>query len=96
MDIYKYAIVNRRGRQIGEIENYDTLDGVSTLMWAEEIPHEVKLSSDDGKVDEKSNRTELEIEVEEDTLNKLLKNNIITVDEYHELYQAKVDFILLT
>ena len=90
MRIYKYTLVNRQGRQIGEIENYDTLSGVSTLLWAEEIPHECKLNADDGEVDE------VEIEVEEDTLMKLIENHIITADEYHELYQAKVDFILLT
>ena len=52
MNIYKIAYVNRHGRQIGEIENYDTLSGVSTLLWAEEIPHECKLNADDGEVDE--------------------------------------------
>ena len=89
MNIYKIAFVNRRGRQIGEIENYDELYGVSTLLWAEEIPHEGKLNADDGELDE------LEIEVEKDTLMKLIENHIITVDEYNELYQAKVDFITL-
>ena len=89
MNIYKYAFVNRRGRQIGEIINYDELHGVSTLMWAEEIPHEGKLHPDNGELDE------LEIGVEEDTLDKLLKNFIITVDEYQELYHNEVDFITL-
>ena len=91
MNIYKIAYVNRHGRQIGEIENYDTLSGVSTLLWAEEIPHECKLNADadDGEVDE------IEIEVEEDTLMKLIDNHIITADEYHELYQADVDFVTL-
>ena len=89
MNIYKMAYVNRRGRQIGEIINYDELHGVSTLLWAEEIPHEVKLDGDGGDMDQ------LEIEVEEDTLDKLLKNHIIDLDEYNELYQAKVDFIIL-
>ena len=89
MNIYKIAYVNRHGRQIGEIENYDTLSGVSTLLWAEEIPHECKLNADDGEVDE------VEIEVEKDTLMKLIENHIITADEYQELYQAEVDFIIL-
>ena len=89
MNIYKIAYVNRHGRQIGEIENYDTLSGVSTLLWAEEIPHECKLNADDGEVDE------VEIEVEEVTLMKLIENHIITADEYQELYQADVDFIYL-
>ena len=89
MNIYKMAYVNRKGRQIGEIINYDELHGVSTLLWAEEIPHEVKLDGDGGDMDQ------LEIEVEEGTLMKLIDNHIITVDEYHELYQAKVDFIIL-
>ena len=89
MNIYKMAYVNRKGRQIGEIESYDELHGVSTLLWAEEIPHEVKLDGDGGDMDQ------LEIEVEEGTLMKLIDNHIITVDEYHELYQAKVDFIIL-
>ena len=87
MNIYKMAYVNRKGRQIGEIENYDELHGVSTLLWAEEIPHEVKLDGDGGDMDQ------IEIEVEEDTLMKLIDNHIITADEYHELYQADVDFI---
>ncbi len=87
MNIYKIAYVNRHGRQIGEIENYDTLSGVSTLLWAEEIPHESKLNPDNGELDE------LEIGVEEDTLMKLIENHIITADEYQELYQADVDFI---
>ena len=89
MNIYKIAFVNRRGRQIGEIENYDELYGVSTLLWAEEIPHEGRLNADNGELDE------LEIEVVEDTLDKLLKNHILDVHEYNELYQAKVDFITL-
>ena len=89
MNIYKYAFVNRRGRQIGEIINYDELYGVSTLLWEEEIPHEGKLNPDNGELDE------LEIEVVEDTLDKLLKNHILDVHEYNELYQAKVDFITL-
>ena len=89
MNIYKCAYVNRKGRQIGEIENYDTLHGVSTLLWAEEIAHECKTSTGTVKV------PELEIEVEEDTLMKLIDNHIITADEYHELYQAEVDFIIL-
>ena len=89
MNIYKYALVNRKGRQIGEVINYDELYGVSTLLWEEEIPHEGKLNPDNGELDE------LEIEVEEDTLDKLLKNYILDVDEYNELYQAKVDFITL-
>ena len=89
MNIYKIAFVNRRGRQIGEIENYDELYGVSTLLWAEEIPHEGRLNADNGELDE------VEIEVEEDTLMKLIDNHIITADEYHELYQADVDFVTL-
>ena len=89
MNIYKMAYVNRKGRQIGEIENYDELHGVSTLLWEQEIAHECKLSADDGKLDE------VEIEVEEDTLMKLIENHIITADEYQELYQAEVDFIIL-
>ena len=89
MNIYKMAYVNRKGRQIGEIINYDELHGVSTLLWAEEIPHECKLNGDGGDMDE------LEIEVEEGTLMKLIDNHIITANEYHELYQAKVDFIIL-
>ena len=89
MNIYKMAYVNRKGRQIGEIENYDELHGVSTLLWAEEIPHEVKLDGDGGDMDQ------LEIEVEEDTLMKLIDNHIITADEYYERYQADVDFIIL-
>ena len=89
MNIYKMAYVNRKGRQIGEVINYDTLDGVSTLLWEEDIVHEVKLDGNDGDMDE------LQIEVEEDTLDKLLKNYIIDIHEYNELYQAKVDFIIL-
>ena len=89
MNIYKYALVNRKGRQIGEVINYDELYGVSTLLWEEEIPHEGKLNPDNGELDE------LEIGVEEDTLDKLLKNFIITVDEYQELYHNEVDFITL-
>ena len=89
MKIYKMAYVNRNGRQIGEVENYDELHGVSTLLWEEDIVHECKLNANDGKLDE------LEIEVEEDTLDKLLKNYIIDLHEYNELYQAEVDFIIL-
>ena len=89
MNIYKIAFVNRKGRQIGEVINYDELHGVSTLLWEEEIPHEGKLNPDNGELDE------LEIEVVKDTLDKLLKNHILDVHEYNELYQAKVDFITL-
>ena len=89
MNIWKYAFVGIKGKQIGEVINYDTLDGVSTLLWEEGIDHECRLSADDGKLDE------LQIEVEKDTLDKLLKNYILDLDEYNELYQAKVDFITL-
>jgi hypothetical protein len=58
-------------------------------LWAEEIAHECRLNADDGELDE------LEIEVEEGTLMKLIDNHIITADEYHELFQAEVDFIIL-
>ena len=89
MNIYKMAYVNRKGRQIGEIENYDELHGVSTLLWEEDIVHEVRLDGNGGDMDE------LQIEVEEGTLMKLIENHIITADEYQELYQAEVDFIIL-
>jgi len=89
MNIYKCAFVGIKGKQLGEVINYDTLDGVSTLLWEEGIDHECRLSADDGKLDE------LQIEVEKDTLDKLLKNYILDLDEYNKLYQAKVDFIIL-
>ena len=89
MNIWKYAFVGIKGKQLGEVINYDTLDGVSTLLWEEGIDHECRLSADDGKLDE------LQIEVEKDTLDKLLKNYILDLDEYNKLYQAKVDFIIL-
>ena len=89
MNIYKIAFVNRRGRQIGEIENYDELYGVSTLLWAEDIPHESKLS-----IYEDQDKLEiLEIQVEKDTLDKLLEHYVIDIHEYNRLYQAHVDFI---
>ena len=86
MNIYKTAVVSRRGRAIGQIVNYDTLDGVSTLLWAEDVPHETKLNTDDGHY-------ELEVEVEKDTLDKLLEHYVIDIHEYNRLYQAHVDFI---
>ena len=89
MNIYKIAFVNRKGRQIGEVINYDELHGVSTLLWEEGIVHECGLNTEGGDMDE------LEIEVEEDTLMKLLEHYVIDLDEYNELYQAKVDFITL-
>ena len=89
MNIYKIAYVNRHGKQLGEVINYDTLDGVSTLLWEEGIVHECKLNADNSELDE------LQIEVVEDTLDKLLKNYILDLHEYNELYQAKVDFISL-
>ena len=89
MNIYKCAFVGIKGKQLGEVINYDTLDGVSTLLWEEGIVHECKLNADNSEVDE------LQIEVVEDTLDKLLKNHILDVHEYNELYQAKADFITL-
>ena len=89
MNIWKYAFVGIKGKQLGEVINYDTLDGVSTLLWEEGIDHECKLNADNSEVDE------LQIEVVEDTLDKLLKNYILDLHEYNELYQAKVDFITL-
>jgi len=74
MNIWKYAFVAIKGKQLGEVINYDTLDGVSTLLWEEGIDHECRLSADDGKLDE------LQIEVEKDTLDKLLKNYILDLD----------------
>ena len=89
MNIYKTAVVSRRGRAIGQIVNYDTLDGVSTLLWAEDIPHESKLS-----IYEDQDKLEiLEIQVEKDTLDKLLEHYVIDLHEYNRLYQAHVDFI---
>ena len=88
MNIYKTAVVSRRGRAIGQVVNYDTLDGVSTLLWAEDVPHETKLNTDDGHY-------ELEVEVEKDTLDKLLEHYVIDIHEYNQLYQADVDFITL-
>ena len=89
MNIWKYAFVSIKGKQLGEVINYDTLDGVSTLLWEEGIVHECKLNADNSELDE------LEIEVVEDTLDKLLKNYILDLHEYNELYQADVDFITL-
>ena len=86
MNIYKIAYVNRHGKQLGEVINYDTLDGVSTLLWEEDVPHETKLNTDDGHY-------ELEVEVEKDTLDKLLEHYVIDIHEYNRLYQAHVDFI---
>jgi hypothetical protein len=89
MNIYKTAVVSRRGRAIGQVVNYDTLDGVSTLLWAEDIPHESKLS-----IYEDQDKLEiLEIQVEKDTLDKLLEHYVIDIHEYNQLYQAHVDFI---
>ena len=89
MNIWKYALVSRRGRAIGQVVNYDTLDGVSTLLWAEDIPHESKLS-----IYEDQDKLEiLEIQVEKDTLDKLLEHYVIDIHEYNRLYQAHVDFI---
>ena len=48
MNIYKCAFVGIKGKQLGEVINYDELYGVSTLLWDEEIPHEVKLNPDNG------------------------------------------------
>ena len=91
MNIWKYALVSRRGRAIGQIVNYDTLDGVSTLLWAEDIPHESKLS-----IYEDQDKLEiLEIQVEKDTLDKLLEHYVIDLHEYNQLYQADVDFITI-
>jgi|TARA_B110000008_G_C16822323_1_gene505189 hypothetical protein len=89
MNIYKCAFVGIKGKQLGEVINYDTLDGVSTLLWEEGIVHECKLNADNSELHE------LQIEVVEDTLDKLLKNYILDLHEYNELYQAKVDFIIL-
>ena len=88
MNIWKYAFVGIKGKQIGEVINYDTLDGVSTLLWEEDVPHETKLNTDDGHY-------ELEVEVEKDTLDKLLEHYVIDIHEYNQLYQADVDFITI-
>ena len=89
MNIWKYAFVAIKGKQLGEVINYDTLDGVSTLLWAEDIPHESKLS-----IYEDQDKLEiLEIQVEKDTLDKLLEHYVIDIHEYNRLYQAHVDFI---
>ena len=91
MNIYKCAFVGIKGKQLGEVINYDTLDGVSTLLWAEDIPHESKLS-----IYEDQDKLEiLEIQVEKDTLDKLLEHYVIDLHEYNQLYQADVDFITL-
>ena len=89
MNIYKCAFVGIKGKQLGEVINYDTLDGVSTLLWEDDIDHLTYCEQQDEQL------SRHEIEVVEDTLDKLLKNYILDLHEYNELYQAKVDFIYL-
>ena len=92
MNIYKSAMIRiPEGWNIGEVVGFDTLDGVSTLLWEKRIPHICRLdaNTNTGHVDG------LEIEVEEDTLDKLLEHFVIDLHEYNELYQADEDFIIL-
>ena len=89
MNIYKNAMISMKGKQLGEVINYDTLHGVSTLLWEDDIDHLTYCEEQDGQL------SHHEIEVMEDTLDKLLKNYIIDLHEYNELYQAEVDFIIL-
>ena len=39
MNIYKNAMISMKGKQLGEVINYDTLHGVSTLLWEDDIDH---------------------------------------------------------
>jgi hypothetical protein len=79
MNIYKNAMISMKGR----------LHDVSILLWEDDIQHLTFCEEQDGKL------SHHEIEVFDDTLDKLLKNDIIDLHEYNELYQAKVDFIIL-
>jgi hypothetical protein len=78
-----------KGKQLGEVINYDTLHGVSTLLWEDDIQHLTYYEEQDKQL------SHHEIEVVEDTLDKLLKNYILDLHEYNKLYQADVDFIYL-
>ena len=89
--IYKGAFIKRpKGEMnIGKVENYDSLHGVSLILWEADIEHECKLNADDGHVDE------LEVTYDNDTGPKLLELDIISQDEYFLLEEEEVDYITI-
>ena len=81
MIIYKSAMLKRpKGIALATI---------STLLWEDDIQHQTHCDEQDRTI------TQHEIDVDVDTLSKLLERDIISEEEYFLLIEEDVDVIII-
>jgi|TARA_R110000868_G_scaffold43640_1_gene146593 hypothetical protein len=83
MYIFKTALLQRR-----TINGEDyTLKGLNSFLTNNDLSSKIKFTVDGDK--------ELEVDVSSSSLNQMLMVDFITEEEYHELVDGGVDFILI-
>jgi len=83
MFIFKTALLQRR-----TINGEDyTLKGLNSFLTNNDLSSKIKFTVDGGK--------ELEVDVSSSSLNQMLLVDFITEEEYHELVDGNIDFILI-
>ena len=83
MYIFKTALLQRR-----TINGEDyTLKGLNSFLTNNDLSNKIKFTVDGGK--------ELEVDVSSSSLNQMLMVDFITEEEYHELVDGNIDFILI-
>jgi hypothetical protein len=83
MFIFKTALLQRR-----TINGEDyTLKGLNSFLTNNDLSSKIKFTVDGDK--------ELEVDVSSSSLNQMLMVDFITEEEYHELVDGGVDFILI-
>ena len=83
MYIFKTALLQRR-----TINGEDyTLKGLNSFLTNNDLSNKIKFTVDGDK--------ELEVDVSSSSLNQMLMVDFITEEEYHELVDGGVDFILI-
>ena len=83
MFIFKTALLQRR-----TINGEDyTLKGLNSFLTNNDLSSKIKFTVDGDK--------ELEVDVSSSSLNQMLMVDFITEEEYHELVDGNIDFILI-
>ena len=83
MYIFKTALLQRR-----TINGEDyTLKGLNSFLTNNDLSSKIKFTVDGDK--------ELEVDVSSSSLNQMLMVDFITEEEYHELVDGNIDFILI-
>ena len=83
MFIFKTALLQRR-----TINGEDyTLKGLNSFLTNNDLSSKIKFTVDGGK--------ELEVDVSSSSLKQMLVVDFITEEEYHELVDGNIDFILI-